>query len=266
MNVGANASLGIVVASCDKYSDLWAPLFGQFFKHWPDCPYPVYLVANHQRFDHPKVITLNAGDDLDWSTTIARSIAGLQHTHLLFWIDDAFLSADVDTKKVNALFSLAKEKKANFLRMRPNPKPSVWLDNGLGVLSREAAYRVSLFATLWDVEMLQTILRPGESAWQFELNGTERSRNFDGFYSTDKEIFSYLHGVERGVWILPAAKQLQKMGYKIDEVRRPVMSVKANLGLRYRIFKSQVLHMIPENQRDNALRVMRRVYELVGLR
>lgn len=266
MNMRADPSLGIVVASCDKYSDLWEPLFGQFFKHWPDCPYPVYLVANHQRFDHPQVVTLLAGDDLDWSTTIARSIAGLQHTHLLFWIDDAFLVDDVDSIEIEALFALAKEEKVNFLRMRPNPRPSTWLDNGLGVLNKDAAYRVSLFATLWNVEMLSIILRPGESAWQFELDGTERSRNFERFFCTGKEMFSYLHGVERGVWILPAAKKIQRLGYCLDRMRRPVMSYKANLGLHYRIFKSRVLHLIPERQRGNTLRMIRRIYELVGLR
>src|SRR5690349_2185528 len=97
-------SLGIVVTSCDKYSDLWEPFFGQFFKHWPDCPYQVYLVANHKRFEHPKVTTLLAGDDLDWSSTISTAISQLNYSHLMFWIDDAFLVGDVSNQEIDRLF------------------------------------------------------------------------------------------------------------------------------------------------------------------
>jgi hypothetical protein len=259
-------SLGIVVASCDKYSDLWEPLFGQLFKHWPDCPYPVYLVANNQRYDHPKVITLLAGDDLDWSTTISRAISGLKHSHLMFWIDDAFLSGDVSNKKIESLFNFSIETGSQFLRLRPNPTPLLWLNNEIGVLSKDAAYRVSLFATIWTVEMLNQILRPGESAWQFEVDGTERSRVFDQFYCTKEEVFSYLHGVERGVWILPTANKLKRLGYSIDGVKRPIMTYLNNFGLNYRLFKSFVFHLVPENQRDNTLRYIKRIYKLVGLR
>jgi hypothetical protein len=262
----ANPSLGIVIASCDKYSDLWQPLFGQFFKHWPNCPYPIYLVANHQRFEHPQVTTLLAGGDIDWSTTMATAIAQLNHSHLLFWIDDAFLTNDVSNQKMEHLFRFVIEHQIQFLRLRPHPKPAKWFNKEIGILNQQAAYRVSLFATIWSVEMLRNILRPGESAWQFEINGTERSRAYEGFYCTKKDIFRYLHGVERGVWILPTAKKMRHMGYAIDGLKRPVMSYFANLSLCYRLFKSWVFHLLSESQRENALRVARRAYKLVGLR
>lgn len=266
MTDALSASMAIVVASCDKYSDLWQPLFGEFFKHWPDCPYPVYLVANHQTCQDRRVTTLHAGDDLDWSTTIARSLEGLNHSHILFWIDDAFLAGTVDTGRVQALFKFAVEQQANFVRLRPNPKPSRWLDRDIGVLDAKAAYRVSLFATIWRIEALNAILKPGESAWQFEVNGTERSRSRDGFYTTRTDVFSYLHGVERGIWILPAVRELQQKGYYIDTDRRHVMTSRENMHLKYRLFKSWVLHQVPEGQRERASRGVSYLYRWIGLR
>jgi len=40
------ANCSILIPSCDKYSDLWRPFFTLFWRHWPDCPFPVYLGSN----------------------------------------------------------------------------------------------------------------------------------------------------------------------------------------------------------------------------
>ena len=260
------ASLAIVVASCDKYSDLWEPLFGEFFNYWPDCPYPIYLVANHKQFSDPRVTTLLAGDDVDWSSTIATALTQIRHSHVLFWIDDAFLADKVQTAYVESIFGQVKELDANFWRLRPNPLPNERVDEQTGVLAPEAAYRVSLFATIWKMSALSEILRPGESAWSFELKGTERSRKLNRFYTVLDEVFSYLHGVERGVWIRPAARGLERRGYKLDFQYRRCMTRIENLALTYRLFKSWVLHQIPEQYRSSTLRIVQKCYKFLGLR
>jgi hypothetical protein len=260
------ASLGVVVASCDKYHDTWKPLFDLFFKHWADCPYDVYLIANHRTYEDSRVTTLLAGDDKDWSSTVGNAISKLPHSHVLFWIDDAFPVARVDTAEVEALFRIFLQEKFAFLRLRPNPTPEKWLDGGIGELGTEAAYRVSLFATIWRVATLQQILRHGESAWQFELDGTERSRDVPGFYCTRKEVFHYLHGVEKGVWIRATALKLERMGYRIDRTYRPVMNVAQELRRRCRGIKGYVFHRIPERHRGAALKSVQHIYRLMHLR
>lgn len=259
-------SLAIVIASCDKYSDLWEPLFGEFFRYWPDCPFPIYLVANHERYPDPRVTTLLAGDDIDWSSTITTALNQIYHSHVLFWIDDAFLAAKVDTKRIDSHFERMQQLNANFLRLRPNPIPKETIDAEIGVLARKAAYRVSLFATIWKMSTLRHILRPGESAWAFELQGTERSRTLEGFYTVLNDVFGYLHGVERGIWIRPTAKALERSGYELDYRRRRLMGRLENMALQYRLFKSWVLHQIPEQRRSDALRFVRACYYRLGMR
>lgn len=260
------ARLAIVVASCDKYSDLWDANFELFFKNWPDCPYSVYLVANHKFCEHPKVTTLLAGEDLSWSTTILRAIANLQQSHILFWMDDFFLVGRVDSIEIERLFKQVIEKNFAFLRLRPYPPPDNWSVEGVGELAEGAAYRVSLPVTIWTADTLRKIIKEGESAWEFEINGTERSRILSGFYCTRYEVFKYLHGVERGVWMRPAARELERLGYRLDCSRRRLMSRYGHVGLMYRRFKSQVLHFIPENRRSKVIRVIRHVYQVLGLR
>lgn len=259
-------SLAIVVSSCDKYSDLWVPLFDLLFKYWPDCPYPIYLVANHKKFEHERVTTLLAGDDLSWSTTMLRALHDFPHSHILFLMDDVFPIAKIETAEVDRIYKWGIKNNARFIRLRPKPKPKIWLTEGIGQLDESAAYRVSLFATLWSREALNIILKDGESAWEFELLGTERSRQLDGFYCTKKSIIKYLHGVEKGIWIRSTAKELERIGYTLDFTERLVMNKKENLWYKYRLFKSWFFGLIPERVRVSALRYIQGLYKLVGLR
>ena len=207
-----------------------------------------------------------AGDDLDWSTTISRAIANLEESHLLFWMDDFFLVGRVDSIEIERLFKLAVKKKFAFLRLRPNPSSPNCSVEGVKELSKEAIYRVSLPVTIWIGDIFRQIIKEGESAWEFEVNGTERSRMLTGFYCTCQEVFDYLHGVERGVWMRPAAFELLRLGYRLDFSYRRLMSRYGNLGLIYRHFKSRVLHIIPENRRMKAMRFIAQIYQVLGLR
>ncbi|WP_334118232.1 hypothetical protein [Limnobacter sp.] len=155
---------------------------------------------------------------------------------------------------------------ANFLRLRANPRPEQVIDSEIGTLASGAAYRVSLFATLWKMTALRKVLRAGESAWAFELQGTERSRTLNGFYTVLNDVFRYLHGVERGVWIRPTAKALERSGYQLDYQYRRCMDRLENFGLSYRLFKSWILHRIPERHRASTLQFVRNCYQHLGMR
>ncbi|MCC2624734.1 MAG: hypothetical protein K0R14_607 [Burkholderiales bacterium] len=259
-------NLAIVVASCDKYSDLWETLFSLLFKYWPDCPYPVYLIANKKKFEHERVTTLLAGEDLSWSTTIIKALQDFPHSHLLFLLDDVFPIAKIETAEVERIYKWVIDHNTCFIRLRPKPKPKIWLSEGIGVLDKSAAYRVSLFATLWSTKTLNMILKDGESAWEFELLGTERSRQLDKFYCTKRSFIKYLHGVERGIWIRSTARKLENMGYKLDYSKRRLMSRVDSIWYTYRLFKSWVFSIIPENKRITILKYIQKFYKLVGLR
>lgn len=256
----------IVVASCDKYSDLWSPFFGLFFKHWPDCPFPVYLAANQKRFEHPRVTTLQSGEDKDWSSSIRTVIKGLPYQNLIFWMDDGFLVGRVDSNRVFRVLECTKRKDFAFLRLQPNPKPAIWLDEYLGELGRCDAYRVSVWPTVWKPSVFQSILKDGESAWDFEILGTERSRSLPGFFCVRKEIFSCLHGVERGIWIRPAALRIERLGFKLDPSERAIMNRSETFLHAFRLLKTHLFNSIPAKYRMPILRKIQSIYYLIGLK
>lgn len=261
-----NPSLGIVILSCDKFMDLWDPVVNEFFYHWSDCPFPVYLISNEKKCEDPRVSMINTGKDIDWSTSVSKGLENFSHSHILFWMDDAFLSNKIDTKRIENIFQYHLENNLNFMRLRSDPKPARKIDNQYRELAKDGAYRVSIFATMWRLEVFQKILVKGESAWEFELNGTLRSRDFDKFYSVNSDCFPHIHGVERGVWIRNAATYLRKRGYEIDSSYRPVMSKLESFFRNYRVLKTWILHLLPEKLRAPALSSIQRIYKILRLR
>ncbi len=51
------------------------------------------------------------------------------------------------------------------------------LNDRYGVVPRESDGRTRLQATLWKKDILQSALRPGESAWNMEARASERTRD-----------------------------------------------------------------------------------------
>src|SRR5690348_12826357 len=69
------------------------------------------------------------------------------------------------------------------------------------------------------------ILRDGESAWDFEHLGTERSRaNGGGYYCAEVASLPCRHVVERGKWFRSAAKYYRNLNIGCDFCARPTMS------------------------------------------
>ena len=258
--IHVSPSIGLIVLSCDKYSDLWNPFFKLFFSNWPDCPYPIYLAANQLRYDHPKVITVLSGADRDWSSSIRKCIEQICHDYLFFFLDDAFIISKVDSKSVEDVICNAISEGINYLRFRPSPPPNVPYNNYYGIIGRDEEYRTSLFASLWKREVLLRILNDGETAWAFEIVGTERSRCLDGFFSTWKEHFTYLHIIENGLYISKSIKVLRKMHINLDLSKRGLLKPwEITLLGQSALIGKGVLDLLPKNKAEGIKKIAYRV-------
>lgn len=218
-------SCAVMVSSCDAYSDLWEPFFALFWKHWPDCPFPVYLGANQQSYQHPRVRTLNIVDE-SWSKSLKRFLQQIETEYVLFLMEDFFLDRRVDTgvllRNLAALHTL----NGTVLRIFPNPGPELPLasQKEIGVIPSQALYRVSAQPAFWNRQKLIELLREEESAWEFEWKGTQRSQASEGgYYATYRPLLSYRHVVERGEWFWAAARRYKGEQIGCDFKARPVM-------------------------------------------
>lgn len=73
-----DSSCAVIIASCKAYSDSWGPFFTQFFKYWPDCPFPIYLITEGGEQPDPRVSMLILQKDNGWSDNV-RYALGWKH-------------------------------------------------------------------------------------------------------------------------------------------------------------------------------------------
>lgn len=237
--------MAILISSCDKYQDVWSPFFSFFFKYWEDCPYNIYLLTNHLKFEHPKVKSICVGDDRDWSSSFRKAINSIDEQYLMVLIEDYFLLNDVNTDVINDFFNYMLEREVDYFRLFPCPGPGKITDNigshKIGTIASGEPYRTSLQAAIWNKELIDKILVDGESAWEFEVDGSKRSDGMaDKFMSISRESikrlpFNYFcTAVVKGRWVKKAIELCRRHGVSVDLNSRPIETwfhrLKQNVG------------------------------------
>ncbi len=238
-----DGGVAVLVASCDKYRDLWTPFFRLFFRYWQDCPFPVYLGSNDATFEDPRVSAIRAGEDLDWSRSFGAMLAQLPHPYVLLLLEDYLLTQPVDTARIVDLCRVMEETGAACLRLYPFPGPdSEWPGHaGIGVIREGARWRLSLQAALWRKDVLEQLLAPGESAWEFEVAGSARTnaagRPFLSVGRTEPlPIHYFCTAVWQGAWVRRAVEFCAREGIEVDLRARPVEARRALVRRRLEIF------------------------------
>jgi hypothetical protein len=252
-------SVAVLVLSCDKYADLWAPFFSLLARFWPDCPYPIYLVSNHRADSFSGVSNIPVGDDQSWSDGVKRALSKVSEEYVFLFLDDLFLFSKVDTAAVVKVFNWAIASGAHCVRMNPFVTPiadsmgahcaDIPCNELVGGVSKGLLYRVSTVVSLWHRDTLAALLKSGESAWDFEDAGSVRSDVYDRFYATHRNYFPVENAVIRGRWQRSVAQNVQNMGIRIDLDSRQVLSVRQTALLHLKNLRSLVLNLFPKTQR-----------------
>jgi hypothetical protein len=215
------------VVSCDWFSDVWPVFFTLFFRYWPDCPFDMYLGSNYLRYEHPQVTTMTVGEDTSWAHGARLMLESLSSEYVLLFLEDFLLTEPVDSDKVISLWELLKALDGNCLLLRPD-SPSVERALVPGhpeiteVMPGEL-WRVSLGVAIWKRSVLLSLLRDGESAWDMEWNGSRRSDDLPGFYSTVSAAIVRNNGLEGGKWKRYNLPLLRREGIAIPP-GHPVMT------------------------------------------
>lgn len=249
----------MVVASCDKYSDVWDLFFTLFWKYWPDCPYPVYLGANRLSYPHFQVTTLLTGGDSSWGGNIRRVVDQIQSPYLMLFLDDHFLLRPVRTERIEYHVGALHGLQGGYLRLDPNPPP----DNPvagfptIGEIEPGAPYRCSLHVSIWRKDVLLTLLRDGETAWDMEFKGSGRSSSLrSGFYATWKSILRYdSEGIVRGKWTIAALRLAQREGISVDLSRRQTLTWEETTARRLRQARTKLFNLLPWRIRRQILKI-----------
>lgn len=217
----------ILVPSWDGYQDLWRPFFHFFFKYWPDCPFPIFLGANQAIYDDQRIKVLTVKPKMDYSSSLIEFLNQLPYTWVIVWVEDLFLSSKVDSNAIKQLLQWADLRNAGHVRLVGGGQSLVALAAshypqadmpGVGMIPKGARYRAGLTVGLWKKDVLINLLQPGESAWDFEYNGTTRSNAIaDPFFciighGPNIPLIEVVNSVRKGLWTKEGADLLKQDG------------------------------------------------------
>ena len=223
----ASDRVAIVINSFDRYADCWLPLVHGFDKYWPDCPYSIYLVTNFRDFPHPGIRVLKVGEDTSWAQRLVDALEHVSSAYILYFQEDYWLTRPVDTERMESYVDAMESHDLNYLRLLAFPPPDrdFPADPRLGLISRDGEYRTSAQIAFWRRDVLLELLVPGESVWQFEIDGTRRSQTYgDTFASTKTHNgdpyywgISYVcTAINAGRWARAAKRYAAEEGLDVD--------------------------------------------------
>ncbi|KKR03317.1 MAG: hypothetical protein UT31_C0024G0002 [Parcubacteria group bacterium GW2011_GWF2_39_13b] len=229
----------IFVSSCDAFSDAWEPFFKLFFRYWPDCPFPIFLIANQLEYNDKRVKAIKLYPDKGWAINMRESLEKFNYPYIIYFQEDYFLKTAVDNKRILNLLDILIKERAGCLRLWPSPGPDKNFKNyrDIGQINEDSSYRVSLQAAIWDKEIFKDLLVSGETGRDMEFSGSERSKKIKSpFLSVTKSRYLKLNnnpaidyfctGIVKGKWNYGVINFFRKQGIEIKGSKRGVESKK----------------------------------------
>lgn len=250
--------LTILFLSCDKYADLWKPLFYCFRKYWKNCPYPLALGSNTISFEDKTIKTILSGPDADWSSSLRAILKQIDTPYVFLWLDDIFPIETIDARQFTDTLEFMKRTGAKHVHVEPKPAPDAVTAGGtFGVYKRGAPYRAITFG-FWETSYLPHLLLPGETPWSFEIMGSYRTSYMDGFYCSMKNIIPRIHIVEKGKIFQESYEYCRRHGIPLSSARETLSNAfhwKSELQKYY--FNAMI--RVPWNIRLGTMNILRKL-------
>ena len=179
----SNEEIAVVFSSCDKYKPIWESFFDLFSKYMPKAKYHFYgTVADDYSYKEYFVKGNNyKGRDQSFSTRLLVTLKNIPNRYVLFFLDDFYLIGKVDeTIFVNALNVLKSDSSIKNIILKDFVKASCRCDSDyndmFSIVKKKAPFRCTTQISFFDKNYLISLLRKGESAWEFEFYGSYRAR------------------------------------------------------------------------------------------
>lgn len=251
-------NISVLVLSCDKYSDLWDGFFSLYFKNF-DFKCKVYLANNKLKYNFRdySINLLNCGEDKNWSNHLLNALNLIEDDYIFIILEDLYILDYVEKSKIAKLFNFAINNKVQHLKYLAFPIGDIPLNNGYFKYSPGMPYSVSVCG-IWNKKYLQSLLLDGESAWEFEINGSYRSKYSNkNFMSPAQPILKCLNMVEKGYWVKSNVKKIQNQGIYINLKTR---KVKNNISYKIiNFYFDFVINFIPFKYRIKIIDILKKL-------
>jgi len=224
------SSVAVLVSSCDRFFDAWRPFHAFLQKFWSDCPLEIFLLTNELEIRSSRLRAIVVGPDRGWASNLLVALEHISQPHVLYLQEDYFLTAPVHGAQLAQDFAEAIATGAASLCFRARSEQDTGfqpLNDRFGVVPIDSDGRTRCQVTLWKKRALQVILRPGETAWNFEARGSARTQEMQilSYGRRENTPIPYLmSAISRGYWMPEAIALCRAHNVTIDPCFRPVYS------------------------------------------
>lgn len=204
----------IVVNSYDGGEDLWEGFFKCFDANWPDNPFKIVLNTESKtyRYKSLDIQTINCKKRFfnTWALRFKNVLRRINTEYVLVFLDDFWLDKKVNTDYIYKMLNImSNDQEISCISFRNAPFDNI--DDGkydvLEKRKKDDPYIFNCQVAIWRRERLIKFLRNHESAWDWELYGSNRGKRFkDKFYCIKKNvdepfIYSEAGVIHRGKWL-----------------------------------------------------------------
>jgi hypothetical protein len=246
--------IALIISSCDDFFDTWRPFTHFFRKFWPDCPFESYLIVNELPVVADLFEAMAIGPDRGWASNLRQTLEQISQPYILYLQDDYFLTTRVNTAQIleDCKWCIANDADSLCFCAYPQPEPGfVSVTENFGLAPPDSEGRTRCQFAFWKKSALLRLLREGESAWEMESRGSERTRNMKIMvYEREKAApIRYLSSaIVRGLWTrealdlcrsegIPLSLGLRgrhRPGQKLKKIRRAWGRIARRIALKVR--------------------------------
>jgi hypothetical protein len=223
--------MSLLVMSCDRYADLWNPMSDCLKRFWPDCPYEI-LLSTESLNPAPETAfhrVIHSGSTA-WSGRLLDSLNAIETPYTMLLLDDLWPCQSISTAAIEQILNLMERDAIGdvHLRNEGTDQRDYEKDSAYRVYTSGAPYRISASASVWNTAFLKSVLRPEESAWEFERIGSYREEALElpvlVCKNSPLSVVCDSGAVEQGKWEPRALAFAKEQGILVDSTKRPVKS------------------------------------------
>ena len=229
--------ISILIPSCDKYSELWDVTVKQLLKNWPNLDdklnfVPIYLISNQLNYENPRITNLRLGIDRSWSDNMIFALRKIKTKYILLILDDYIITQPVNEKRFIELFRYLIQTHAPYIsidNINLNEKrlldgPMVDNAKHIRIRNRKGPYKNSTQVSIIEKGLLLELLVSGESAWDYEINGSKRTRKIKRPFliTIENSPFHYLNAVEKKIYRKSVVDYLRAEGQDFKPGKMPI--------------------------------------------
>ncbi len=283
-----NNSFSILINTCDKFEDCWDPFFKLWAIYWPEYKGTIFLNTEYKDYSYPglNIVSLKVCEKnkvsqkqrATWSQCLKWALESIDSDIVLYMQEDYFLTDRVKNESIEYFGEL----------MYKTPEiPCIQLTHAGIPALRKSQYDflytsdsdffsyVSCQASFWRKNVMLSLIREHETAWNFEWWGSKRAKHLGyQFLVVDPQIFSpeknlifpyILTGVIGGKWYRPVVELFEKHNIKMDysirgfyienkkpDIRKRIRTKISIWRLKsiFEVMKMKFLYVVNSNKHD----------------